>query len=103
MKLEDNDGHFDVYMKKIRDPPNFDPQELAEEFEDTDDFVGKVSQWQYEYEYLKGYDSLGGFVEHISVAGADSGTPVAYFLLDEILDLKINSMVIEFITYNGNQ
>ena len=62
VNVVDNDSNFDVYVRKRRDPPNFDPQALAEQDEDTKTYVGPFSDYTYEYESNDGYFSLGGYV-----------------------------------------
>ena len=101
--LRETDSHFETYMPRIRDPDNFDPRELASTIENTDDWIGKFTQVKYEYEYLKGYDSLGGFIEYGTMHPDIYPVQIGALIGDEILDLKVNNLVIEFITYNGNQ
>ena len=90
-------------MGFVRSPNNFGPNDLALLVENTDDFRGAFSKFEYEYEFLGGYDALGGFVVYTAADPEIYGVQLEFLMGDEILDLKINSFVIEFITYNGNQ
>ena len=55
-------------MEKIRDPTNVDYSVRVDSSkENTEDFVGYWSGYEYEFDYGEGYFSLGGYAEYLSI------------------------------------